>query len=82
MLFYAAFILITETILENPALFSGKDIDSFDISHEYLDICEKIYPTAFKYIRTHLLQILKKRFQFQFASTEGITITLQIGCIL
>jgi len=52
-------VMSAETILENPALFSGKFVDSCDISSEYLDICETMYPTRFKYIRTHLLQMLK-----------------------
>jgi len=54
-------VMSAETILQNPALFSGKIIDSCDISHEYMDICEKLYPTKFQYIRTHLLQILKAK---------------------
>jgi len=54
-------VMSAETILENPALFSGKLVDSFDIGHEYLDICENIHPTKYKYIRIHLLQMLKTR---------------------
>jgi len=54
-------VMSAETILENPALFSGKNVDSFDISYEYLDICENIHPTKYKYIRIHLLQMLKAR---------------------
>jgi len=56
-------VMSAETILENPALFSGKDVDSFDISLEYLDICENIHPTKYKYIRTHLLQMMKPRLE-------------------
>jgi len=55
-------VMSAETILENPALFSGKIVDSFDISHEYLDICETMHTTKFKYIRIHLLQMLKAGF--------------------
>lgn len=57
-------VMSAETILCNPALYSGKTVHPCDISHEFMDICEKKYPTNFKYIRTHLLQILKEKLDY------------------
>lgn len=54
-------VINIETILVNPALFSGKIIHPCDMSNEYLDLCETKYPTQLKFIRTHLLNILKDR---------------------
>jgi len=54
-------VMSAETILCNPALFSGKTIHPCDLSHEFMDICEKKYPLQIKFLRTHLLQILKER---------------------
>lgn len=57
-------VMSAETILCNPALYSGKTVHPCDISHEFMDLCEKKYPTNFKYIRTHLLQILKEKLDY------------------
>jgi len=54
-------VMSAEGILKTPALFSGRIVDACDIANEYLDLCEHTYPTSYKYIRTHLLQILKSR---------------------
>lgn len=56
-------VMSAETILKNPALFSGKIIHPCDMSHQFMDVCEK-YPTEFKYVRTHLLHILKDRLDY------------------
>jgi len=71
--------------LENPALFSGKVVDSFDISHEYLDICETLHPTKYKYIRIHLLQMLKARLDMypDIRDSFGRTLTItQARCLI
>jgi len=57
-------VMSAESILCNPALFSGTTVHPCDLSHEFMDLCEKKYPTSFKYIRTHLLQILKDRLDY------------------
>lgn len=57
-------VMSAETILCNPALFSGKIVHPCDLSHEFMDLCETKYPTNFKYIRTHLLQILKEKLDY------------------
>jgi tRNA-dihydrouridine synthase 1 len=57
-------VMSAETILSNPALYSGKDIHPCDLSQEFMDICENKYPLGFKFIRTHLLQILKEKLDY------------------
>jgi tRNA-dihydrouridine synthase 1 len=50
-------VMSSESLLENPALFSGKIYDLDDIALEYLEICKK-YPTDPAYIRAHLFKML------------------------
>eukprot|EP00026_Physarum_polycephalum_P002547 Phypoly_transcript_02554.p1 GENE.Phypoly_transcript_02554~~Phypoly_transcript_02554.p1 ORF type:complete len:420 (+),score=86.72 Phypoly_transcript_02554:1501-2760(+) len=57
-------VMSAETILCNPALFSGKTIHPCDLAHEFMDLCENQYPMPFKYTRTHLLQILRERLDY------------------
>jgi len=57
-------VMSAETILRNPAIFSGKKIHPCDLSDEFLDLCETKYPTQLKYVRTHILHILKDSFDY------------------
>jgi len=50
-------VMSAESLLENPALFSGRTVDLDDLALEYLDLC-KIYATPDSYIRAHLFKIL------------------------
>jgi len=50
-------VMSSESLLENPALFSGKVYNLDQIALEYLDIC-KTYETDPAYIRPHLFKIL------------------------
>jgi len=50
-------VMSSESLLENPALFSGKVYNLDQIALEYLDIC-KTYQTDPAYIRPHLFKIL------------------------
>jgi len=56
-------VMSAEGLLKTPPLFSGRVVEACDISHEYLDICEKEYPTSYKYVRTHLLRMMKSRLE-------------------
>jgi len=57
-------VMSAETILCNPALFSGQKLHACDLAHDFMDISENKYPTPFKYIRTHLMQILKEKLDY------------------
>jgi len=50
-------VMSAESLLENPALFSGKIVDLDDLASEYLNLC-KIYETDSPCIRAHLFKIL------------------------
>merc|ERR1719258_575561 len=48
----------SEGLLENPALFSGKDIRQDVLASEYLDIVEKFPPGDRKAVKKHLFTFL------------------------
>jgi tRNA-dihydrouridine synthase 1 len=50
-------VMSSESLLENPALFSGKVYNLDDLALEYLQIC-KTYHTEHNYIRPHLFKFL------------------------
>jgi len=50
-------VMSSESLLENPALFSGKVKDLDSLAMEYLEIC-KTYATDPAYIRPHLFKML------------------------
>jgi len=50
-------VMSSESLLENPALFSGEVKDLDNLAMEYLDIC-KTYETDPAYIRPHLFKML------------------------
>jgi len=50
-------VMSSESLLENPALFSGEVKDLDKLALEYLDIC-KTYETDPAYIRPHLFKFL------------------------
>ena len=50
-------VMSSESLLENPALFSGKIYDLDDLALEYLDLC-KIYETDLSCMRAHLFKML------------------------
>jgi len=50
-------VMSSESLLENPALFSGKVYNLDQIAWEYLELC-KIYQTDSCYIRPHLFKFL------------------------
>jgi len=50
-------VMSSESLLENPALFSGEVKDLDNLALEYLDIC-KTYETDHTYIRPHLFKFL------------------------
>jgi len=51
-------VMSAEGLLENPALFSGKEVDLDEIALEYLDLVEKQYPTPHFFVKSHLFKIL------------------------
>jgi tRNA-dihydrouridine synthase 1 len=50
-------VMSSESLLENPALFSGKVYNLDDLALEYLEIC-KTFKTDHCYIRPHLFKML------------------------
>lgn len=52
-------VMSSEAVLENPALFSGKNVDPIDLADQYLD-CVKKYPSplAQKAMRPHMFKFL------------------------
>lgn len=56
-------VMSAETILKNPALFSGKIYHPCDLCQEFMDFCEK-YPMEFRFVRTHLLNMLKESLDY------------------
>jgi len=50
-------IMSAEALLRDPAFFSGKKVDAFQLTFEYLDLCEK-YETPLQWIKDHLCKIL------------------------
>ncbi|ORD97250.1 DUS1L [Hepatospora eriocheir] len=56
-------VMIGEPILYIPTIFSVKEVDPFEISEEYLNICSK-YPGSadIKHIRSHLFKFLYEFF--------------------
>jgi tRNA-dihydrouridine synthase 1 len=50
-------VMSAEALLRNPALFSGKKVDAFQLAFEYLDLCEQ-YETPLQWIKDHLCKIL------------------------
>jgi len=50
-------VMSSESLLENPALFSGKVYNLDQLAFEYLELC-KIYQTDSCYIRPHLFKML------------------------
>ena len=50
-------VMSSESLLENPALFSGKIYNLDQLAAEYLEIC-KVYNTDTCYIRPHLFKFL------------------------
>lgn len=52
-------VMSAEGLLNNPAIFCETIVDPFDLSREYLDICEK-YPTIFVWKKNHVYKILNE----------------------
>lgn len=50
-------VMSASGMLRNPALFSGKSVSPFTLTHEYLTLAET-YPTARRYIANHIYSIL------------------------
>jgi len=50
-------VMSSESLLENPALFSNQVHDLDDLALEYLDLC-KLYETDSSYIKAHLFKML------------------------
>jgi len=50
-------VMSSESLLENPALFSGKVVDLDDLALEYLELC-KTYTTEPSFIKAHLFKML------------------------
>jgi len=50
-------VMSSESLLENPALFSGKVYDLDDLALEYLEICKE-HNTETSYIKPHLFKFL------------------------
>mgnify|MGYP003933264305 CR=1 FL=1 len=50
-------VMSAESLLENPALFSGKIYNLDDLALEYLELVKK-YPVEPSYVRPHLFKIL------------------------
>jgi len=54
-------VMSAEGLLRNPALFSGENIDSFQLSREYVDACA-VNPAPIAWIKSHLCKILLEVF--------------------
>lgn len=52
-------VMSAESLLENPALFSGEIYDLDDIALDYLDFAEK-YPTPHYFVKSHIFKFLHK----------------------
>lgn len=50
-------VMSSESLLENPALFSGEIVDLDLIAEEYLELWSK-YETKTNYLKPHLFKIL------------------------
>jgi len=50
-------VMSAEGLLRNPALFSGVEIDRFQLVYEYLDMCD-LYPTPDIWMKSHVCRIL------------------------
>lgn len=53
-------VMSAESLLENPALFSGKVHDLDDLAQEYFDFWKKYENGNMKYLKPHLFKILHK----------------------
>mmetsp|Transcript_50141 Transcript_50141/g.129051 ORF Transcript_50141/g.129051 Transcript_50141/m.129051 type:complete len:413 (-) Transcript_50141:459-1697(-) len=58
-------------LLENPALFSGKNILPIDLAREYMEACS-LYPPPNSMIRSHLFQILKEELKLHTDIRQGL----------
>jgi len=63
--------MVAETLLENPALFSGKNIERVELALEYLEIC-KIHETPDSMIRHHLFYMLGKKLNIHVDLREKV----------
>ena len=62
-------VMSSEALLEYPALFSGKFVTQEQLTHEYLDLCEK-YPLE----KSKDKKVIKKHlFQFLYAGLQNNT---------
>lgn len=64
-------VMSSESLLENPALFSGKIYDLDDLALEYLEICKQT-KTDGGYIRPHLFKMLYKGLMVRFIRIRRI----------
>eukprot|EP00002_Diphylleia_rotans_P039207 TRINITY_DN9041_c0_g1_i1.p1 TRINITY_DN9041_c0_g1~~TRINITY_DN9041_c0_g1_i1.p1 ORF type:complete len:265 (+),score=26.15 TRINITY_DN9041_c0_g1_i1:722-1516(+) len=53
-------VMSAETLLENPALFSGKEMSPTDMALDYMEICKE-YTTPMRMVRAHIFQMLHNR---------------------
>eukprot|EP00002_Diphylleia_rotans_P019471 TRINITY_DN3766_c0_g1_i7.p1 TRINITY_DN3766_c0_g1~~TRINITY_DN3766_c0_g1_i7.p1 ORF type:complete len:299 (-),score=44.34 TRINITY_DN3766_c0_g1_i7:157-1053(-) len=64
-------VMSAETLLENPALFTGKTVHPCIMALEYLAICQK-YTTPLRMIRSHVFQMLHPRLSIHFDLREKL----------
>lgn len=63
--------MVAETLLENPALFSGKNIEKVNLALEYLEFCQT-YETPSSMIRHHLFYMLTDKLNIHIDLREQV----------
>lgn len=64
-------VMVAETLLENPALFSGKNIERVNLALEYLEIA-KTHNTPHNMVRHHLFYMLSDKLNIHIDLREMV----------